>query len=140
MTKMEVNILKVVNFELGFPLSYRFLRRYGRCAKVPLPLLTLARFILEYTLMDYSIAFLSESKLACAALFLAFKMKKEQGWDDTLIHFTGYRVEDFIDIVHVLNNILHQKPRQSTQTVRNKYSHKVFYEVAKIPLVCNKEL
>ncbi|KAG8293651.1 regulation of cyclin-dependent protein serine/threonine kinase activity protein [Homalodisca vitripennis] len=140
MTKMEVNILKVINFELGFPLSYRFLRRYARCSKTPLPLLTLARFILEFTLMDYSVVFLSDSKLAAAALYLAFKMKKEQEWDDTLVHFTGYRIEDFIDIAHALNNILHQKPRQCTQTVRNKYSHKVFYEVAKIPLVDNKEL
>lgn len=28
--KMEMNILKVVNFDLGMPLSYRFLRRYAR--------------------------------------------------------------------------------------------------------------
>lgn len=28
--KMEMNILKVVNFDLGIPLSYRFLRRYAR--------------------------------------------------------------------------------------------------------------
>jgi hypothetical protein len=32
-TKMETNILNVVNFELGFPLSYRFLRRYARVSK-----------------------------------------------------------------------------------------------------------
>ena len=28
--KMEMNVLKVVNFDLGVPLSYRFLRRYAR--------------------------------------------------------------------------------------------------------------
>lgn len=28
--KMEMNVLKVVNFDLGIPLSYRFLRRYAR--------------------------------------------------------------------------------------------------------------
>lgn len=28
--KMEVNVLKVIDFDLGIPLSYRFLRRYAR--------------------------------------------------------------------------------------------------------------
>lgn len=28
--RMEMNVLKVVNFDLGIPLSYRFLRRYAR--------------------------------------------------------------------------------------------------------------
>jgi len=139
-TKMEVNILRVAEFQLGFPLSYRFLRRYARCAKVQMPLLTLARFILEYTLMDYSTVCFSDSKMGAAALYLAFKMKKEHEWDNTLIYFSGYRVKDFIDVVYVLNNSLHQKPKQMLNTIRNKYSHKVFYEVAKIPLVSNQNL
>lgn len=54
-----------------------------------MPLLTLARFILEFTLMDYCTVTLSDSKLAAAALYLAIKMKEEQEWDDTLIYFTG---------------------------------------------------
>lgn len=28
--RMEINLLKVVQFDLGIPLSYRFLRRYAR--------------------------------------------------------------------------------------------------------------
>jgi len=28
--KMETNVLKVIDFKLGIPLSYRFLRRYAR--------------------------------------------------------------------------------------------------------------
>lgn len=28
--KMEINVLKVCNFNLGIPISYRFLRRYAR--------------------------------------------------------------------------------------------------------------
>lgn len=32
--RMEMNILKVVNFDLGIPLSYRFLRRYARVSNL----------------------------------------------------------------------------------------------------------
>lgn len=28
--RMEMNLLKVCNFDLGIPISYRFLRRYAR--------------------------------------------------------------------------------------------------------------
>lgn len=28
--RMEMNVLKIIDFDLGIPLSYRFLRRYAR--------------------------------------------------------------------------------------------------------------
>ncbi|XP_023347817.1 G2/mitotic-specific cyclin-B3 [Eurytemora carolleeae] len=41
--RLERKMLSVVGFDLGFSLSYRFLRRYGRVCKVTMPVLTLAR-------------------------------------------------------------------------------------------------
>lgn len=32
--RMEINVLKIANFDLGIPLSYRFLRRYARVSNV----------------------------------------------------------------------------------------------------------
>lgn len=52
----------------------------------------------------------------------------------------GYKVSDFISIVPVLNTSLHQKPREATKTVRNKYAHKIFHEVSKVPLLTNEKL
>lgn len=71
-----------------------------------MPLLTLARFILEYTLMDYNIVTLSDSKMAAAALYLAFKMKKEQEWDNTLIHFSGNPMAYFSLYSHCVYNFV----------------------------------
>lgn len=130
--RMEMSILKVVDFDLGIPLSYRFLRRYARCAKVSMPTLTLARYILEYSLMDYSTIRISDSKIAAAALLLALRMKDLGGWTSTLEYYSGYKVDDIRDIVHLLNQGLHRK--ETLTTVRNKYSHKIFFEVAKLPL------
>lgn len=47
----------------------------------------------------------------------------------------GYETKDFAQIVTVLNAGLHRKPKEALNTVRNKYSHKIFYEVAKLPLM-----
>ncbi|GJQ66946.1 CycB3 [Trypoxylus dichotomus] len=138
--RMEINLLKVCDFDLGIPLSYRFLRRYARCAKVTMPILTLARYILENSLMEYETVFLSDSVLASASLFLALQMKKTSGWTETLEFYTGYKIEDILSTVYLLNNSLHKKPKEQTMTVHNKYSHKVFFEVAKTPLISNEDL
>ncbi|XP_026289841.1 G2/mitotic-specific cyclin-B3 [Frankliniella occidentalis] len=137
---MEVAILRVIGFDLSMPLSYRFLRRYARCAKIAMPQLTLARFILELSLLEYSMVTVSDSKLAAATLFLALKMQNLGGWTPTLEYYSGYKLEDIHDLVHQLNDMLHKKPKTALQTVRNKYSHKVFFEVANIPLVDDLQL
>ncbi|XP_011167664.1 G2/mitotic-specific cyclin-B3 [Solenopsis invicta] len=132
--KMEMNVLKVVNFDLGIPLSYRFLRRYARCAKVSMPTLTLARYILEHSLMDYSMIRFSDSKMAAAALLLALLMKDLGGWNPTLEYYSSYKLDDIRDICNLLNKSLHKKHKETLKTVHSKYSHKIFFEVAKLPL------
>ncbi|KYN44443.1 G2/mitotic-specific cyclin-B3, partial [Trachymyrmex septentrionalis] len=122
--KMEMNVLKVVNFDLGVPLSYRFLRRYARCAKVSMPTLTLARYILEHSLMDYTMIRFSDSKMAAAALLLALLMKDLGGWNSTLEYYSGYKLDDIRDICNLLNQSLHRKHKETLKTVRSKYSHK----------------
>lgn len=72
--KMEMDILKTVRFDLGVPLSYTFLRRYAKCIRADMKFLTLARYILELSLQDYSFAPERDSFKACASLFLAMKM------------------------------------------------------------------
>ncbi|XP_028169017.1 G2/mitotic-specific cyclin-B3 isoform X2 [Ostrinia furnacalis] len=133
--KMEMNILRVIDFDLGVPLSYRFLRRYARCARVSMPTLTLARFVLEQCLLDYSLVSHSDSKMAAAALYLALRMKALGSWTPTLAYYTGYTLQDILPIAMAQNATLHKKPKSAISTVRNKYSHTIFFEVAKVPLV-----
>lgn len=146
LVRMERETLRVIKYDLGIPLSYRFLRRYARCAKVPMPTLTLARYILELSLMDYANISFSDSQMASAALFMALRMHggpgqlDKQTWTSTLIYYTGYQLADFAEIVTALNAGLHRKPRATIKTIRNKYSHKIFHEVAKVPLLTNQEL
>lgn len=51
--------------------------------------LTLARFILEYSLMEYSTILLSDSKMACAALFIALRMNHAEGWNASYEYYSG---------------------------------------------------
>ncbi|XP_050417984.2 G2/mitotic-specific cyclin-B3 [Patella vulgata] len=128
---MERNILKTIGFDLGMPLSYRFLRRFAKCVRAEMKTLTLARYILEMSLMDYSLISVRESKLAAAALHLARKMKKEGDWNKTLEYFSTYNGDELIPIVKKLNHCI-SHPSKHLTTILSKYSHQVFHEVAKL--------
>lgn len=137
---MEIKILKTIGYDLGIPLSYRFLRRYARCGKVCMEDLTLARYILELSLMDYELIDTSDSLLGAAALFLAKAIKEDATWSQTLSHYSGYKIEDIRHLVYHLHNMLSQPPKDHLKTIRNKYSHKVFFEVAKITIPENLDI
>lgn len=52
----------------------------------------------------------------------------------------GYKLDEIISIVYMLNSTLHRNPKEQLMTVRNKYSHKIFFEVAQTPLIANENL
>ena len=54
-----------------------------------MPILTLARYILEFSLMDYGTITSSDSKMASAALYMALRMNKRTGWNATLEYYSG---------------------------------------------------
>uniref|UniRef100_A0A1B0ART7 Uncharacterized protein n=1 Tax=Glossina palpalis gambiensis TaxID=67801 RepID=A0A1B0ART7_9MUSC len=138
---LEKCTLRTLDYDLGIPLSYRFLRRYARCAKIAIPTLTLARYILELSLMDYDTIAFSDSKMAAAALFIALRLVgEEEAWNATLEYYSGYKLMDFGEIVPVLNEGLHRKPEGTIKTIRSKYTCKIFHEVAKVALMTTEEL
>ena len=62
-----------------------------------MPVLTLARFILELSLMEYSLNVeTSESRLAAATLILTLKIKgvKQEQWEKTLEYYSGYSIDE----------------------------------------------
>ena len=139
--KMERKMLKIVGFDLGYSLSYRFLRRYGRVCRVSMPDLTLARYILEFSLMEYSLNVeTSESMLAAACLVLAFKMKNVTGYKVTLEYFSGYQLSELNEIVQKLLTMLQRPAKDNLKTVRSKYSHRVFHEVATTPVPASVDI
>ncbi|CAK8682742.1 unnamed protein product [Clavelina lepadiformis] len=134
MLAMERSILIVIGFDINIPIAYRFLRRYAKCLKSSMEVLTLARFVLELSLQCYNFVDRSASKMAAAALWLAIKMKNTpHQWDDTLLYYTSHEEREIFDLAHELNNMVNKSKGKKLKTVWQKYSHSIFYEVAKTP-------
>ncbi|XP_017674850.1 PREDICTED: G2/mitotic-specific cyclin-B3 isoform X1 [Lepidothrix coronata] len=129
---MEMSILSTLKFDINIPIPYRFLRRFAKCARATMETLTLARFLCEMTLQEYDYARESPSKLAASCLLLALTMKNLGGWTPTLEYYSGYSAQDLHPLVKRLNFLLTYQPRDKLNTVRSKYSHRVFFEVAKL--------
>lgn len=160
LVKMEIDILRTLQYDIGVPLSYTFLRRYGKCVKADMKFLTLARFILELSLQDYKFAAVKESLKACACLYLALKMTKsyeaknegnsnliittdnlsDTEWNATLCHYSDAKLSDFIELIPVLNDLVSTTSQSKYKTILKKYCHPVFYEVAKVPCLSQKEI
>ncbi|XP_065338426.1 G2/mitotic-specific cyclin-B3 [Cloeon dipterum] len=141
LNSMQQQLFYALDFNLGAPLSYRFLRRYCRACSIDIDLLTLARYILEAALMDSQFSSESDSLMASAALWLAMCMVKAPSdkavrrdlWNEGLQHYTGYKVTNFEGLAARLNAWIRSLPKVHLKTVYSKYSHKVFRKVALIP-------
>lgn len=137
---MELDVLKSLNFDIGMPLSYRFLRRYAKCAKDEMPMLALARYILEVSLMDYSLIFYRDSQIAASALLLAHAIEGKYDWSGTMRHYTGYKKEELQELVRKLNSLIIANKSSKYKNVREKYSHSVFHCAAKKPTLTERQL
>uniref|UniRef100_A0A803VBU6 G2/mitotic-specific cyclin-B3 n=1 Tax=Ficedula albicollis TaxID=59894 RepID=A0A803VBU6_FICAL len=129
---MEMSILSTLKFDINIPIPYRFLRRFAKCARASMETLTLARFLCEMTLQEYDYARESPSKLAASCLLLALTMKNLGGWTPTLQYYSGYNAQELHPLVKRLNFLLTYQPCDKLNAVRSKYSHRVFFEVAKV--------
>ncbi|XP_065887687.1 G2/mitotic-specific cyclin-B3-like [Dysidea avara] len=132
MLQWERDILKTLNYDINYPVAYRFLRRLAKAANINLETHTLARYICESTLQEYQFIGVRPSQIAAGAMYLTIRMRKLGNWTSTLRHYSGMDMEEILPLAHRLNSML-KAPLGQTCTVRNKYSHEAFFKVASIP-------
>ncbi|XP_050062252.1 G2/mitotic-specific cyclin-B3 [Aphis gossypii] len=135
----ERELFRALNYEINVPLSYVFLRRYARCMKCQMILLTLARYILECSLLEYKFVTLKDSLKAAASLYLAFKMCNKVIETKEFLKYTDYEVKAIKETVIELNNMLHTQS-SNLSAVKQKYSHETFFKVANKSLLSNSKL
>lgn len=139
----EIDVLKTINFELSYPLSYRFLRRFARTTGCDMKTLTLARYILESSLVEYEFVDQLESKIAAAALLLAMKMQAGDAsapvWTKAAEFYSTYTEKQLKPLMYELNENLQIPEDARLSTVRIKYMSPVLMCVAKISPLHTKE-
>ena len=72
--KMERTILSALDFNVSTPIPLHFLRRFSKAAKSDAKLHTLSKYIIELSLLEYSLLKYKPSEIAAAAVYITRKM------------------------------------------------------------------
>ncbi|XP_068608713.1 G2/mitotic-specific cyclin-B1 [Brachionichthys hirsutus] len=134
---MEMTILRVLKFQMGRPLPLQFLRRGSKICEVTAEQHTLAKYLLELTMVDYEMVHLPPSIVASAALALALKVLDAGEWDETLQHYMDYTAEGLIPVMaHIAKNVVKVTDGLTKQmAVKAKYSSSKQMRIAAIPQI-----
>jgi len=152
--KMEMRMLRFLNFGLGRPLPLHFLRRYSKAATSKPEDHTLAKYFIDLALLDYETCTIKPSMLAAAALFLALRiLRGEQSddkiWTPTCQYYSSYSAADIKPVVSIIAFLyIKYEPSQNPgdkankyQSVRKKYAMSKFMRISLHPrLLAAKEV
>ncbi|XP_065836913.1 G2/mitotic-specific cyclin-B-like [Oscarella lobularis] len=132
----ERTMLRVLKFELGKPLPLHFLRRNSKAGQVDAEIHTVAKFLLELSLPDYSMLAFKPSQIAASALYISLIVNNSTiGWNPTLIHYSTYNKKEIQPCVRRLCELVKESETSKLQAVRKKYSSPKFLSVAEKPML-----
>uniref|UniRef100_A0A3B5QFC9 Cyclin B1 n=1 Tax=Xiphophorus maculatus TaxID=8083 RepID=A0A3B5QFC9_XIPMA len=132
---MEMTILRVLKFQLGRPLPLQFLRRASKIYEVTAEQHTLAKYLLELTMVDYEMIHFPPSMVASAALALTLKILDAGDWDVTLQHYMNYTAESLLPVMaHIAKNVVKVNDGLTKHmAVKGKYATSKQMRIANIP-------
>merc|ERR1712235_192026 len=131
--KMELEIFHTLDFNVGQPMSISFLRRYSNMGGVEARQHSMAKYLLELSLVDYDLMSMKPSIVAAGALNLSLQLLGNNEWTDVLQHYSEYSNEDLKHVVNLLCKCLYQieftKTGQKLAAVKKKYSESKTYNI-----------
>uniref|UniRef100_U5EVM6 Putative cyclin b n=1 Tax=Corethrella appendiculata TaxID=1370023 RepID=U5EVM6_9DIPT len=140
--KMEMNLVRALDFQIAKPLPIHFLRRFSKASKAEDINHTLAKYLIELASVDYGMVHYKPSEIAAAALFISLTLfplpnsttltkSANNVWTSTIEFYTTYKFEHIKPIVNKLATICRNAPQQKLQAIYAKYSSSKFESIAK---------
>jgi len=131
--RMECHMLKTLDFNLGRPLPLHFLRRNSKAGEVDANTHSLAKYLMELTITDYSMCHINPSLIAASALCLSLKLFNEGEWSDTLKFYSKYQEEDLVKVMQKMSSLVTTAGTGKLTAIKSKYSSSKFMKISSIP-------
>merc|ERR1712142_395102 len=135
--QMELRIVRALKFDLCQPIPLNFLRRYSKAGEVDVLQHSLAKYVLEVSLLDYRLIQVPGSLLAASALCLSLlcldrSCEVKSVWTPTLEHYSQYDTTAVLELVPklALNMVKLNKQGCKLTAVKSKYKSGKFLKVA----------
>ncbi|KAK7481324.1 hypothetical protein BaRGS_00027404, partial [Batillaria attramentaria] len=131
--EMERDILRTLNFSFGKPLCLHFLRRNSKAGQVDATKHTLAKYLMELTIMEYDMVHYPPSHIAAAALYLAIKLLDNSAWTETLVYYSTYSEEQLQPVAAKMASLVVKAETSKLTAIRTKYSTSKLMKISQIP-------
>lgn len=128
--EMEALILRTLDFSMGKPLCLHFLRRNSKAGGVDASKHTMAKYLMELTIIEYDMVQYYPSEIAAAALCLSMKLLDGTKWTDTLEHYSSYSEEDLSPLMKKLCSLVIKAETYKLTAVRTKYASSKFMKIS----------
>ncbi|KAG9488168.1 hypothetical protein GDO78_007784 [Eleutherodactylus coqui] len=132
---MEMQILRVLKFNMGKPLALHFLRRASKISEADAELHTLAKYLIELALLDYDMAHFPPSQVAAAAFHLSQKVLGSGEWTPVLQHYMSYTESSLVLVMqHLAKNVMKvNRGLTKFMSVRDKYARSQHMRISCLP-------
>merc|ERR1719381_254424 len=135
--QMELKILNTLGFNFSRPLPLHFLRMNSKAGDVDVQQHTLAKYLIEISLLEYDMAHVPPSLLASAALFLSLRLLDPSltlatTWSPNLQYYSTYNTKEIIPVVVKLAGVLAKRRESKLQAVHTKFNTKKFMRISQL--------
>lgn len=121
----ERYIIDTLEFEIGWPGPMSFLRRISKADDYEYDIRTLAKYLLESTLMDSRLVSAQPSWLAAGSYFLSRVILGYNTWSQRHIYYSGYTQQQLIPLASIILDNCKDAPAHHN-AIYEKYSHRRF--------------
>ncbi|KAJ1848092.1 B-type cyclin [Coemansia sp. RSA 2703] len=126
--RAERFILRMLNFDLGWPGPMSFLRRISKADEYDMATRTLSKYLIEVTLVDERFIGIPCSKVAAAAHYLAIRFLGKHTWTRAHAFYSGFFESELLPVVKMILQLL-LDPRRY-KAILEKYTDRKYLRAA----------
>ncbi|KAH9489141.1 G2/mitotic-specific cyclin-B [Bulinus truncatus] len=137
---MEQDILRTLEFGLGRPHGLHFLRRFSKAGNVDPLKHTLAKYLMELSIIEYDLAHVRPSHLAAASLYLSVTVLDNSKWTPTLKYYSKYDESDLKNLAKKLAHLVVKAETSKLAAIKTKFASTKYMKISSIPQLKSKTM
>ncbi|KAI1175395.1 cyclin-like protein [Nemania sp. FL0916] len=123
-------ILGTLNYDLSYPNPMNFLRRISKADNYDIQTRTIAKYLMEISLLDHRFMGYRPSHIAAAAMYLARLIFDRGPWGEAISYYSGYTEEEIEPVFELMVDYLARPVIH--EALYKKYASKKFLKASLI--------
>ncbi|KAL7276351.1 G2/mitotic-specific cyclin [Rhizina undulata] len=126
--RAERFVLSTLDYNLSYPNPMNFLRRISKADSYDFQTRTVAKYLMEISLLDHRFMEFMPSHVAAAAMYLSRMMLERGPWDANLVHYSDYTEKQILPVFRLMIDYLVRPVKH--EAFYKKYASKKFMKAS----------